>query len=355
MMEDEVVRRRSWFTHEEFLDMLAVTNLIPGPNSTEMAIHVGYRRAGVKGLIIAGLCFILPAMIVTTVFAYLYVAYGSMPGLGTAMRGIRAAIVAVILGAVYRLGKPIASNPFLMVTGAACAVLAVFGFDPLILLAGAALAGMAWSRREKLRGLFNIAVTAPLMALFPGAGSAGGGAQPGPTLPGLGLFLLKTGAILYGGGYVLVAFLQEGLVDTRGWLTQTRLLDAIAVGQFTPGPVLSTATFIGYLLFGIPGALVATAAIFFPSFVYVLAIGPFVPRLRSSPLMKGFLDGAGAGAMGLMAGVCFALGASSITGIVTGAVFVIALLVLVRWRVNAAWVVAAGALAGWAAGLLGAV
>jgi chromate transporter len=350
MMEEEVVLRRKWFTHEEFLDMLGVTNLIPGPNSTEMAIHIGYRRGGVKGLLVAGLCFIIPAMVVTIVLAHLYVTYGTIPELGTLMRGMRAAILAVILGAVYRLGKPLASNPFMLVMAAGIAVASIFRSDPLLLLLASGAAGIAWINRENVRRLFRSFAAVPVVTAFTLAGPPGGG-QDGATLGGLCLFFLKIGSILYGGGYVLVAFLQEGLVDSRGWLTQSRLLDAIAVGQFTPGPVLSTATFIGYMLFGIPGALVSTWAIFFPSFLFVLLIGPFVPRLRTSPLMKGFLDGVNAGALGLMTGVCFTLGGSTLSGIGTGAIFLTALLIQIRWRVNAAWVVAAGALAGWVAGL----
>jgi chromate transporter len=350
MMEEEVVLRRRWFTHEEFLDMLGVTNLIPGPTSTEMAIHIGYRRGGVKGLLVAGLCFIVPAMAVTIVFARVYMTYGALPELGTLMGGIRAAIIAVILGAVFRLGKPLGSRPFLLVTGAVTALLGICRFDPVLLLLASGAAGIAWRNRERVRHVLRSLAAVPLVTVFlPGPP---GGAPEGATLTGLGLFFLKTGAVLYGGGYVLVAFLQEGLVDSRGWLTQSRLLDAIAVGQFTPGPVLSTATFIGYMLFGIPGALVSTGAIFFPSFLFVLLIGPFVPRLRNSPLMQGFLDGVNAGALGLMLGVCFTLGKSTLLGIGTVAIFVTALLVQLRWRVNAAWLVAGGALAGWVAGRL---
>lgn len=351
MMEEEVVLRRKWFTQEEFLDMLGVTNLIPGPNSTEMAIHIGYRRGGVKGLLIAGVCFILPAMLVTIVFAHIYMTYGAMPGLGTLMRGIRAAIIAVVLGAVFRLGKPFASRPFMLVTGGATAILSILRFDPLLLLLASGAAGIAWRNRERVRDLLLSIPALILAPILPLAGPSGG-APEGATLTGLGLFFLKIGSILYGGGYVLVAFLQEGLVDSRGWLTQTSLLDAIAVGQFTPGPVLSTATFIGFMLFGIPGALVSTGAIFLPSFLFVLLIGPFVPRLRNSLLMRGFLDGVNAGALGLMLGVCFILGQSALLSISTGAIFVIALFVQIRWRINAAWLVAGGALAGWVAGLL---
>jgi chromate transporter len=351
MMEEEVVRRRGWFTREEFLDMLGVTNLIPGPNSTQMAIHIGFRRGGLKGLVLAGLSFIIPATAVTILFAWLYVAYGTVPELGAFMAGIRAAIIAVILTAVIRLGAPLRSRPFMIVTGAAAAILSVLRFDPLLLLLAAGAAGITWTRRADIMGALR-----SIALVFPGASltlqTAGSSGPGGATLTGLGLFFLKTGSVLYGGGYVLVAFLQEGLVDSRGWLTQSRLLDAIAVGQFTPGPVLSTATFIGYLLCGIPGALVSTAAIFVPSFVFVLIVVPFVGRLRGSPLMKGFLDGVNAGALGLMAGVCVTLGASTLTGPAPALILAAAFFVQLRWRVNAAWIVAGGALAGWAAGLV---
>jgi chromate transporter len=237
----------------------------------------------------------------------------------------------------------------MLVTGAVAALLGICRFDPLLLLLASGAAGIAWRNRERVRHVLRSLAAIPLVTL-PSLPGPPGGAPEGATLTGLGLFFLKTGAILYGGGYVLVAFLQEGLVDSRGWLTESRLLDAIAVGQFTPGPVLSTATFIGYLLFGIPGALVSTGAIFFPSFLFVLLIGPFVPRLRNSPLMQGFLDGVNAGALGLMLGVCFVLGKSTLLSIGTIAIFATALLVQLRWRVNAAWLVAGGALAGWIAG-----
>ena len=356
MMEDEVVARRRWFTHEEFLDMLGVTNLIPGPNSTEMALHIGYRRGGLQGLVVAGASFILPAMLVTLAFAAVYTAYGTVPALGTIMGGIRAAIIAVILGAVSRLGKPLVKNPFQAALGTVVGVLSVLRVDALALLLVAGAAGIAWKERGKIRRL--AAAIAPLPAalctlrgaLPPGASSLSSPPE-GATLTGLGLFFLKIGSILYGGGYVLVAFLQQGLVEGRGWLTQSKLLDAIAVGQFTPGPILSTATFIGYTLFGIPGAIVSTGAIFLPSFVFVTAVGPFVPKLRKSEAMKGFLDGVNAGALGLMAGVCITLGIATLTGVTAICIFVVAAVVVFRWRVNAAWIVAGAAAAGWVAGL----
>jgi len=333
-----------------------VTNLIPGPNSTEMALHIGYRRGGLQGLVVAGASFILPAMLVTLAFAAVYTAYGTVPALGTIMGGIRAAIIAVILGAVSRLGKPLVKNPFQAALGTVVGVLSVLRVDALALLLVAGAAGIAWKERGKIRRL--AAAIAPLPAALctlRGALPPGASSLPSPpegaTLTGLGLFFLKIGSILYGGGYVLVAFLQQGLVEGRGWLTQSKLLDAIAVGQFTPGPILSTATFIGYTLFGIPGAIVSTGAIFLPSFVFVTAVGPFVPKLRKSEAMKGFLDGVNAGALGLMAGVCITLGIATLTGVAAICIFVVAAVVVFRWRVNAAWIVAGAAAAGWVAGL----
>jgi len=357
MMEEEVVTRRKWFTHEQFLDMLGVTNLIPGPNSTEMALHIGYRRGGVKGLLVAGASFILPAMLVTILFAAIYTAYGTVPELGTLMRGVRAAIIAVILGAVVRLGKPLLANPFQVAAGPAVAVLSIFRVDALVLLLASGAAGIAWKERGALRRIAGAlapvpAAFMPLRALLMQGTASAARAAEAPTLTGLGLFFLKVGSILYGGGYVLVAFLQDGLVEGRGWLTQGKLLDAIAVGQFTPGPLLSTATFIGYILLGVPGAVVSTGAIFLPSFIFVLAVGPFVPRLRKSDVMKGFLDGVNAGALGLMAGVCVTLGIATLPDAAAAVIFAAALLVQLRWRLNAAWIVAGGAAAGWLAGLI---
>lgn len=354
MMEEEVVHRRGWVTHEDFLDMLGATNLIPGPNSTEMAIHIGYRRAGVKGLALAGACFILPATLITLVLAYLYVRFGTLPNVEPFMRGIRAAIIAVIIGAVVRLGKPLARNPFMVIAGASVAVLSVAHIDEIALLLLSGACGIAWVNRlwirEIFRSYFSCTILPLLATFFPG----GPAAQIGEplTLIGLGLFFLKIGAILYGSGYVLVAFLQEGLVDSHHWLTQARLLDAVAVGQFTPGPVLSTATFIGYLLFGVPGALLSTVAIFLPSFLFVLAVGPFIPRLRKSPVARGFLDGVNAASFGLMIGVCFMLGRFALLGWTAWGLFLGALLVQLRFRVNAAWIVGASALSGWLLSML---
>jgi chromate transporter len=354
MMEEEVVKRRKWITHEHFLDLLGATNLIPGPNSTEMAIHIGYVRAGWRGLIVAGACFILPAVLITLVFAQLYVTYGSIPQLGSFISGIRSAIIAVIAAAVFRLGKPMVKNRLMVVLGLLVVILNLLGVDEILLLLAAAAIGLVWNYRLQLEravsSLFGLSLllSTPLVVTLAGGNVATGGA----TLTGLGLFFLKIGSILYGSGYVLVAYLQGGLVDARHWLTQTQLLDAIAVGQFTPGPVLSTSTFIGYLILGVPGAAVATTGIFLPSFILVLISSPFIPRLRNSPLASGFLDGANAASLGLMLAVTIVLAQSTLVTVSAWIIFLLAASAVVVWNLNAVWIVLGGALLNWGFSLL---
>ena len=346
MMEEEVVRRRQWMPHERFLDLLGATNLIPGPNSTEMAIHIGYQRAGWRGLIAAGASFIIPAVLISLVLAHLYTAYGSVPQLEPFILGVRSGIIAVIAAAVFRLGRPMLKRRHLIFTCIAVAILSLLHVDEILLLFAAGVSGLAWSYRQTWpRGVSSLFAVGPLLRaplLTMSAGAAGSA-----TLMGLTLFFLKIGSILFGSGYVLVAFLQGGLVDVRHWLTQAQLLDAVAVGQFTPGPVLSTATFIGYLILGIPGAFVATIGIFLPSFIFVLISSPFLPRLRKSPLASGFLDGVNAASLGLMIAVCIVLAASALTGVGSWIIFLLAAVAVAIWNVNAAWIVAASALLGW--------
>lgn len=317
MMEEEIVRRRKWLTHEHFLDLLGATNLIPGPNSTEMAIHIGFVRGGWRGLIVAGICFIVPAVLITLLLAHLYVTYGSIPQFEPFILGVRSAIISVILAAVLRLGKPLVKKRLMLIIGIVIAILNLLGFDEILLLLGAGVVGLLWNYRHQLGQ-----VSSSLLGLSPflttpilGGTVSGNIAVGGATIAGLGLFFLKIGSVLYGSGYVLVAFLQAGLVDARHWLTQAQLLDAIAVGQFTPGPVLSTATFIGYLILGIPGAAVATTGVFLPSFILVLISTPFIPKLRRSALASGFLDGVNAASLGLMLAVCVSLAGSTLTGL----------------------------------------
>ncbi len=353
MMEDEVVKRRGWITHEHFLDLLGATNLIPGPNSTEMAIHIGYVRAGLKGLILAGLCFILPAVIITMLLAQLYVAYGSTPELRPFVAGIRPAIIAVILAAVYRLSKPIVKNRLSVILGVLVVMLNLFGVDELLLLLASGIVGFLWNGRNKLmQGAAGLVTLLPIFNLQSATSSVP--TVTSASLPGLGLFFSKVGSALYGSGYVLVAFLQSGLVDVRHWLSQQQLIDAIAVGQFTPGPVLSAATFIGYLILGIPGASVATLGIFLPSFVFVLISNPFIPKLRKSPLTSGFLDGVNGASIGLMLAVTIELAMTALSSLGSWLIFLAAATVVILKNPNAAWIVIGSAILGWLLSLLGA-
>ena len=354
MMEDEVVKRRQWITHEHFLDLLGVTNLIPGPNSTEMAIHIGLVRAGWRGLLVAGICFITPAIAITLVFAYLYATYGSLPQLAPIVAGVRPAMIAVILGAVYRLRKPIArKNKLPVVVGFVVAILSILHVNEILLLFSGGFVTLALEYRNKIKAVSSLFLL--ICILGPLSTPVVQTLEPSSriTLAGLGLFFLKIGSILYGSGYVLIAFLQGGLVDANRWLTQTQLLDAIAVGQFTPGPVLSTAAFIGYVLLGFPGAAVATVGIFLPSFVFVLIASPFIPKLRNVPSVRAFLDGVNASALGLMLAVCIALGIGTLGSPLMWLIFLAACISVLFWNVHPAWLVAGSALAGWLATIIG--
>ena len=350
MMDDEFVKRRNWITHENFLDMLGVTNLIPGPNSTEMAIHIGLVRAGWRGLIVAGICFIAPAILLTTGFAYLYVTFGTLPRLAPLIAGIRPAIIAIILGAVIRLGKPVVKkNISSGIIGVIIAALSLAGINEIFLLFAGGVLALAWNNRNLLtRRSVPILLALLLAPLLLGVTQSVENADP-PSLTGLGLFFLKIGSILYGSGYVLVAFLQNGLVETRHWLTQTQLLDAIAVGQFTPGPVLSTAAFIGFVLLGFPGATVASVGIFLPSFVFVPIVSPLVGKFRSNPSVKGLLNGVNASALGLMLAVCATLGISTLISPLMWLLFIAAGSAMLIWDFHPAWLVVASASVSWLA------
>ena len=357
MMEDEVVERRGWLDRQHFLDLIGATNLIPGPNSTEMTMHVGYARAGWPGLAVAGFSFIIPAASLTVIFAWMYVRFGTLPAVEPFLVGIQPAVLAVILGALWRLGKKAVKGPVLAILGAGVAALLLLGLGeiPAMLLGG--LAGMLvlvtintgarpsppLAPRDKESLPFKRLGFVPLLQpVAVGALATVGGV----TLWKLGLFFLKVGAVLYGSGYVLIAFLEGDLVDGYGWLTQQQLLDAVAVGQLTPGPVLTTATFIGYILAGIPGALVATLCIFLPSFVFVGLLHPIVPRLRKSRWTAAFLDAINVSAVALMAVVTISLGRSVLTGWVPWCIFALATFLVVRYKVNALWLVLGGALVG---------
>ncbi|RMG07569.1 MAG: chromate efflux transporter [Cyanobacteria bacterium J055] len=347
MMEDEVVTRRGWLTSAEFLDLVGATNLIPGPNSTEMAIHVGYIYAGWRGLIVAGACFICPAVALTAALAWAYREFGELPQIAPFFDGIQPVVLAIIGVALWRLGKKALKNRCLWGVGVAVALSVLLGVNQVLaLFLGGILGAIA------LNSNFPGTRISPLLG-FPLSLSL---AQTPPTIISpplwqLGLFFLKVGSVLYGSGYVLVAFLENELVGKYGWLTQPELLDAIAIGQFTPGPVLSTATFIGYQIAGFPGAIVSTVGIFLPSFAFVALLNPILPTLRRSKWMSGFLDAVNASAVALMAVVTLRLAQAvvfpptGLNGLAVG-IAAVSILLAVRWRVNAAWLVFGGALIG---------
>jgi chromate transporter len=355
LMEHEVVRRRGWLTHGQFLDLLGATNLIPGPNSTEMAIHIGWHRARWPGLIVAGACFILPAALITLALAWAYVRYGRRPEAAGLLYGVKPVIIAVVVQALGRLGRHALKTRALAAVAALCAALIALGVGELAVLFGAGLLA-ACLRRAISPGVGSIpaadaaaAVPAALAQLGLPAGAA---AAPFGLLP-LFLFFLKVGSVLFGSGYVLLAFLRADLVERWRWLTEAELLDAVAVGQLTPGPVFTTATFIGFLLGGLPGAGLATLGIFLPAFVFVALSGPLVPRIRRSAAAGAFLDGVNAASLALMAVVTWELGAAALVDPPTVALAVVSGILLLRYDVNSAWLVLAGGAIGLAASAAG--
>lgn len=350
MMEDEVVRRRGWLSQEEFLDMLGVTNLIPGPNSTEMAIHIGWHRARWAGLIVAGLCFILPAVLIVTAFAWAYVRYGTRPEAAALFYGVKPVIIAVVLQALVRLGRTAAKTRALAVLGVAGAILNLSGVNELLVLFGSGFA-VAMTHRTRLRLTHE---TNCFSAIMPLAVAPAGVAAAAPFgLWPLFVFFLKVGSVLFGSGYVLLVFLRADLVERWHWVTESQLLDAIAVGQVTPGPVFTTATFIGYILAGPTGALVATVGIFLPAFLFVAMSGPLVPFLRRSKTAAAFLDGVNAASLALMAVVTWQFGMAAIVDLPTAALAVASAALLIRYQVNSTWLILAGACVGLLASVAG--
>jgi chromate transporter len=421
-MRDEVVSRRRWLADQEFLDLVGATNLIPGPNSTEMAIHVGYRRAGRAGLVAAGAAFIVPAVLIVTALAAVYTRHGATPQAAWLMYGVKPVIMAVVFQALWTLTRTAVKDLLTGAAGAVALVLYFAGTNEIALLIGAGVGVMAIQNVRRMRlaatvgalaggsaGLARSSTCAGAVAagvgdttgkgaaiwartgigteaavgpgasgagiaaagteavkgtgagMGTGAAAAGKGAATGTgataaavltvpfSLSRLFLIFLKIGSVLYGSGYVLLAFLRADFVQRLGWLTEGQLLDAVAIGQFTPGPVFTAATFIGYLLGGLPGAAAATAGIFLPAFFFVAASHPLIPQLRRSPWAGALLDGVNAASLALMAGVSWQLGRAAVVDTVTGALAVAALLALLRFRVNSAWLVAAGAAVGFVA------
>jgi chromate transporter len=363
MMEDEVVKKRQWLTQDHFLDLLGATNLIPGPNSTEMAIHIGYVYGGWLGLIVAGVGFILPAVLITIAFAWAYVTFGTIPQIAFLLYGIKPAVLAIVVDALWRLGKKAIKTRKLWVIAIVVSLLVWFGqVNEIIALLIGGLLGMVWlqfpdrgQQTEETNLLIaGIAIGTALKA------TAATVATSQVSLWQLGWSFLKIGSLLFGGGYVLLSFVQGELVEGYGWLTQQQLLDAIAIGQLTPGPILSTATFIGYVIAGIPGAMIATVGIFLPSFIFVVALNPLIPFFRRSKWTSAFLDAVNASALALMVVVTLQLAISTLgrstapyIDFLAVAIALISAVLAIRFQVNVAWLVLGGAAIGGLAFWLG--
>ena len=346
MFHDEFVKRRKWLDEQHFLDLLGATNLIPGPNSTEMAIHLGYLRAGWRGLLLAGISFIAPAMLIVTVIAYFYVKYGSTPQAEWVLYGIGPVVIAIILQALISLGRKAVTGYKTLVIAVLAMIIYFLQYSPLLALIIGGVLMLVISRVRKIREIASVLIIPTASTL----GFQATSTQP-YGLPVLFLTFLKIGAVLYGSGYVLLAFLNADFVRNLGWLTNQQLLDAVAIGQFTPGPVFTTATFIGYILGGFPGALAATVGIFLPSFVFVAISNPIIPKLRNSPVTSTILDGVNAASLGLMAAVLIQLTRTSVYDIPTFIVAVISAILLFKYRINTTWLILGGILFGLISGI----
>jgi len=352
MMEDEFVRKRQWITRADFLDRLAAANLIPGPSSTEVAIFVGHAKRGWAGLLVAGCCFIIPAAVLVALIAAVYVRFGSLPQVAGVLFTIKAVVIAIILQALWGLGRTALKTKGLAIIGIFSIGLNAVGMAPLIVLAIAglaSLAGLLLARRGH-RTLLAVPLPQPLALLV---GATATVAMVPISVLRLFLSFLKIGSVVFGSGYVLLAFLRTEFIDHLHWITEKQLIDAVAVGQFTPGPVFTTATFIGYLVAGIPGAVVATLGIFLPGFLLVAVSGPLIPRIRRSPVAGAFLDGVVAGSLALMAVVAWQLGRAAISDWLTAVIFVASAVALIRFRVNSAWLIGGAVLIGWIVPLTG--
>ena len=347
MMRHEVVERRHWLTDKEFLDLLAATNLIPGPNSTEMAIHLGYKHGGKAGLIVAGICFILPASLIVVAIAWAYAQYGNTPQVDWLMYGIGPVVIAIIVQALVKLGSSAITQIPHALLGTAVLALALSGTNELLLLMIGAIVGllMTTGRWVGMTAILT-SLTAATQSIYLSAQTVTAEAVPF-TLTRLTLFFAKVGSILFGSGYVLLAFLRADLTERWGWLTDQQLIDAVTIGQVTPGPVFTTATFIGYLLGGWSGAVLATIAIFVPGFIFVAISQPLIPKLRNSRLLSGVLDGIVTASFALMAAVTWQLAQTSLVDVYTAVIGLTTLAILVTWKPNSTWLILAGATVGW--------
>lgn len=357
MMRREIVQQRHWISDEYFLDLLGIVNLIPGPNSTELAIYLGYRRAGWSGLIVAGVCFIGPAMLIVLALAWLYVRFGSLPQVGWLFYGIKPVVIAIIAQAVWGLCRTMLKGVWPVCLGVVALIVYLLGVNQLILLVfGGLFFGLLrwWERHRQPHDVVGSILPFSFGSIYerwqsslPAIPLAGVVSAAIPvSLLTLFLTFLKIGVVLYGSGYVLLSFLRTDFVQHLGWLTDRQLLDAVSIGQFTPGPVFTTATFIGYLVAGWPGALLATLAIFLPSFLLVALIHPLAARLRKSPWTASILDGINIVALSLMTGVLLQLAQSTLIDIPTWLIALVSLVILLRFKINSVWLILAGALVG---------
>jgi chromate transporter len=346
MMEQEFVRKRHWITEADFLDRLGAASLIPGPSSTELAIFIGHAKRGWPGLVVAGSCFIFPAATMVSIIAAGYVRYGSLPRVQGILYAIKPVVIAIILQALWNLARTAFKTRFLFLVGAITLLLGFVWSEPLLVLAcGGLLAAAPFLLQKKARPTLTML---PSVATSSALAAVGTGAMVAPvSLARLFLSFLKIGAVVFGSGYVLLAFLRTEFVTRLHWLTEKQLVDAVAVGQVTPGPVFTTATFIGYLLAGVPGALVSTVAIFLPGFFFVAFTGRLLPKIRQSPLASCILDGIVVGSLSLMAVVAWQLGRSAIVDWLTLVLALASLVALLRFRANSVWLIAAAALVGW--------
>jgi chromate transporter len=353
MMQREVVERRGWITRERFVEMLGLVNLIPGPNSTELAIELGAELGGRAGLLVAGACFIGPAFLIVLGIAALYAAYGARPDLAAALAGMKPAAVAVVAHVVYKLAGSYVRRPFFLLLMVVVLAASLLGVHQLLLLLLAGAAGIFFERRRSSgdgnasprrslrsfrRSLFGLVASSSMLGAFaaPGIGS-------------IFLYFLYIGSVLYGSGYVLIAFLQHDLVESLGWLTRRELLDAIAIGQVTPGPVFTTATFVGYLLGGVGGGIVGTLGIFLPSFLFILLLRRILPHLRSYTWFGGFLEGVNVAAVALIVAALIDLGGGALVDPLTWGIALVSFVILLTTKLNPSWLFLAGAIVAWLA------
>jgi len=341
MFHDEFVTRRKWLTDQHFLDLLGATNLIPGPNSTEMAMHIGHLRAGLRGLVVAGLSFIIPAALVVLLLGWVYVSYGSLPVAAGVLYGIKPVIIAIISQAIFNLGKKASKSWSYVVLITTVFGLYLAGVNELLLLFGGALLAMGIVNARRL--FASTTMIAPLLFFVQDIAAR---AEPTRSLSELFLTFLKIGSVLYGGGYVLLAFLHSDFVERLHWLTEQQLIDAVAIGQFTPGPLFTTSTFVGYLIGGVPGAVLSTLGIFLPGFVFVAIVSPWVPRIRQNVWLSALLDGVNAAALGLMAGVTVEIAHAALVDGLTLLLTIGAAVLLIRYKVSSTWLIVAGGIIG---------